>query len=65
MAALRYEIAPLALKKYFTSERNERVKYFSTLKRNFVSPRGHVISSICIIPSKYKLPKLVTQTTVR
>ena len=28
MAAWRYEISLLVLKKYFTSERSERVKYF-------------------------------------
>ena len=35
MAAWRYEISLLVLKKYFTSERSERVKYFSTLKEKF------------------------------
>ena len=44
MAPWRYEISLLVLKKYFTSERSERVKYFSTLEAKF--PRGHVISSI-------------------
>ena len=44
MAAWRYEISPLVLKKYFTRSLRSLVKYFS--KRNFVSPRGHVISSI-------------------
>ena len=39
MAAWGYEISLLLLEKYFTSEPSERVKYF-------VSPRGHVISSI-------------------
>ena len=46
MAAWRFEISLLVLKKYFTSERSERVKYFQHSKRNFVSPRGHVISSM-------------------
>ena len=46
MAAWRYEISLLVLKKYFTSERSERVKYFQHEKRNFVSLRDHVISSI-------------------
>ena len=32
--------------KYFTSEHSERVKYFQHEKINFVSPCGHVISSI-------------------
>ena len=35
MAAWRYEISFLVLKKYFTSERSERVKYFSTLEEKF------------------------------
>ena len=38
MAAWRYEISLVVL----------RVKYFQHSKRNFVSPRGHVISSICL-----------------
>ena len=32
MAAWRYKISLLVLKKYFTTERSERVKYFSTLE---------------------------------
>ena len=36
MAAWRYEISLLVLKKYFTSERNERVQYFSTLEEKFL-----------------------------
>ena len=35
MTAWRYEISLLVLKKYFTSERSERVKYFSTLEEKF------------------------------
>ena len=35
MAAWRYEISILVLKKYFTSERSERVKYFLTLEEKF------------------------------
>ena len=35
MAPWRYEISLLVLKKYFTSERSERVKYFSTLEDKF------------------------------
>ena len=35
MAAWRYEISLLVLKKYFMSERSERVKCFSTLKEKF------------------------------
>ena len=56
MVAWRYEISLLMLKKIFTSERSERVKYFSTLKENFPSPRGHIISSIytpCFNNGKY------------
>ena len=35
------------VEKYFRSERSERVKYFfQHEKRNFISPCGHVISSI-------------------
>ena len=46
MTARRYEISLRLLKKYFPSERSERVKYFfQHEKRNFVSPRGHIISS--------------------
>ena len=35
MIAWRYEISLLVLKKYFTSERSKRVKYFSTLEQKF------------------------------
>ena len=35
MAAWRYEISLLVLKKYFTSERSERVKYFSTREEKY------------------------------
>ena len=35
MTAWRYEISVLVLKKHFTSERSERVKYFSTLEEKF------------------------------
>ena len=55
MAAWRYEISLVVLKKYFTSERSERVKYFQHSKRNFVSSRGHVISSISSVISKHFL----------
>ena len=44
MAAWRYEISLLVLKKYFTCSLRSLVKYFS--KKNYVSPRSHVISSI-------------------
>ena len=33
----------LSVEKYFTSERSEREKYFSTWEEQFVSPSGHVI----------------------
>ena len=35
MAAWRYEISLLVLKKYFTSERSERVKYCPLFMQNF------------------------------
>ena len=35
MAAWRYEISLLVLKKHLTSERTERVKYFSTVEGKF------------------------------
>ena len=35
MVAWRYEISLLVLKKYFTGERSELVKYFSTLEEKF------------------------------
>ena len=44
MVAWRYEISLLLLKKYFTSERSERVNYFSTLEENFrISARPYNI----------------------
>ena len=46
MAAWRYEISLLVLKKYFTRSLGSLMKCFEHLKRNFVSSRGHVISSI-------------------
>ena len=39
MAVRRYEISPRVLKKCFTSERSERVKYFSTREEKFRIPR--------------------------
>ena len=35
MATWRYKISLFVLKKYFTSQRSERVKYFSTLEEKF------------------------------
>ena len=46
MAAWRYKISLLVLKKYFTRLLCSLVKYFSTLEEKFVSPHGLVISSI-------------------
>ena len=46
MTAWRFEISLLVLKKYFTRSLRSLVKYFQHSKRNFVSPRGHVISSM-------------------
>ena len=43
MAAWRYEISLLLLKKYFTRSLRSLVKYFSTLEEKW---RGHVISSM-------------------
>ena len=43
MAAWRYEICLLVLKKYFTRSLRD---IFQHSKRNFVSRRGHVISSM-------------------
>ena len=43
MAARRYEISLRVLKKYFTSERSERVKYFFNTRIIIpagISPRG-------------------------
>ena len=50
MAAWRYEISLLVLKKYFTRSRSEI--FFQHEKRNFVSPSGHVISSLYKLNSK-------------
>ena len=46
MAAWRYEISLLVLKKYFTPSLRSLVKYFQHSKRNFVSLHGHVIFSM-------------------
>ena len=55
MAAWRFEISLLVLKKYFTRSLRSLVKYFQHSNRNFVSPRGHVISSISSVISKHFL----------
>ena len=54
MAAWRYEISLLVLKKYFTSERSERVKYFSTLEEKFrISARPcNILYIFCSFPYK-------------
>ena len=50
MVAWRYKISLLMLKKIFTSERSERVKYFSTLEENFpISARPYNILYIYTI----------------
>ena len=50
MVAWRYEISLLALKKIFHPfAALTREIFFQHSKRNFVSPRGHVISSIFIV----------------
>ena len=46
MAAWRFEICLLVLKKYFTRSLRSLVKYFQHSKRILVSPSGHVISSM-------------------
>ena len=46
MEVRRYEIPLRMLKKYFTSERNERVKYFSTLVEKFRNSKRPVIFSL-------------------
>ena len=52
MAAWRYEISLLVLKKYFTSERSERVKYFSTREeKSCISKRPSNILYVLSIPS--------------
>ena len=44
MAAWRYKISHLMLKKYFM---------FQHWKRNFVSLHGHVISSVSVLPDTF------------
>ena len=49
MSAWRYEISLVLKKKNFTSERSERVKYFSTLEENFpISTRPYNILYIYV-----------------
>ena len=55
MAAWRYEISHLLLKKYFTHSLCSLVKYFQHSKRNFVSPRGHVISTMYFVTLSFEL----------
>ena len=58
MAAWRYEISLLVLKKYFTSERSERVKYFSTREEKF-----HISKRPCnILHYFYNKPRFVAST---
>ena len=59
MAAWRYEFCLLVLKVSLTSER-----YFQHSKIKFVSPRGHVISSMYPTPP-CTLAKVLPETSVR
>ena len=53
MAALKYRISLLVLKKFFTSERNELVKYFSTLEEKLrISARPCNILYLCCLKGK-------------
>ena len=71
MVAWRYEISLLVLKKYFTSERSERVKYFSTLEEKFrISVRPCNILYVIHMSSKRpflfeSVPWLLPSTLVR
>ena len=47
MATWRYEISFLVLKKFSRVRCAHSWNIFSTLRRNLVSPRGHIIFSIC------------------
>ena len=47
MAAWRYEISLLVLKKYFTCLLHSLMKYFQHSKRNFVSPHGPITCPNC------------------
>ena len=50
MAAWRYEISLLVLKKYFTRSLRSLVKYFSTLEEKFrISAQSYNILSIYLI----------------
>ena len=50
MAAWRYEIYLLVLKKYFTRSLRSLVKYFSTLEEKFhISARPAMILYICLL----------------
>ena len=53
MAAWRYEISLLVLKKSFTSERSERVKYFFSTREKFrISKRPRNVLFIIKTPMK-------------
>ena len=59
MAAWRYEISLLGLKKYFTSELRSLVKYFSTLEEKFrISARP--CSILYVLVSYSGIPVLFT-----
>ena len=48
MVAWRYEISLLMLKKIFHAFAALACEMFFNTRRNFVSPRGHVISSMSL-----------------
>ena len=53
MAARRYKISPRVLKKYFTSERSERVKNSSTKEKKFRISKGQRNDSPTLIILTY------------
>ena len=59
MAAWRYEISLRVLKKYFTSERSERVKYFSIREEKFrISKRPCNTSQSCSFQVRWGIRNL-------
>ena len=57
MAAWRYEISLLVLKKYFTRSLRSLVKYFWTLEEKFrISARPCNILYICVLPTMMPIP---------
>ena len=55
MAAWRYEISLLVLKKYFKSERSERVKYFSTREQKSSVCYSYPVDSVIHLLSNWGL----------